>query len=182
MNIDPVTARYAEALFQLAAEAGRLERVAREVERLGRELASPAAAGLFDARVELAQRRARAEQLLVEADPLLANLVHLLFDKRRVEVLQGLAAAFHARMLGEQGAVEGVIESARPLSQGDVAELSVGLSPRFGKRLVLANKVVPELLVGVRVIAEGRMLDASGQGRLDALKKRMLEAALPAAS
>jgi F0F1-type ATP synthase delta subunit len=47
------------------------------------------------------------------------------------------------------------------------------------KKVALTNKVVPELVGGARVVAGNRMIDWSVQGRMDALRRRMLDARLP---
>jgi F-type H+-transporting ATPase subunit delta len=45
---------------------------------------------------------------------------------------------------------------------------------------VLTNRVVPELIGGARVVAGTRMFDGSVQGRLEALRRNLLQAPLPA--
>ncbi len=179
MSSDPVSARYAEALFRLAQRKGRLEAVARDVERLARELESPAAARLFDARLPLDQRRALLAPLVAGLDPLLANFAGLVFDKRRENVLRRLGVAFRSRILAEQGVLEGVVESARPLGAGELAELEVALGASFKKRLKLSTRTNPNLLAGVRVFAAGQLIDASAKGRLEALERRLMNAPLP---
>ena len=49
----------------------------------------------------------------------------------------------------------------------------------LGKKVALKNKIVPELVGGARVVAGNRMIDWSVQGRMDALRRRMLDARLP---
>jgi F-type H+-transporting ATPase subunit delta len=109
------------------------------------------------------------------------NLVGLLFDKGREEVLLGLGDAFHALELEAAGQVEGVVESARPLAKSEMDLVATQLGPQFGKQLLLTNKIVPDLVGGARVIAQNRMIDYSVQGRLDALRRRLMDAPLPAA-
>ena len=55
--LDPVTFRYAEALFGLAQKTDALTEVSADVRHLARELAAPAAAWFFDARVPIDDRR-----------------------------------------------------------------------------------------------------------------------------
>lgn len=180
--LDPVTIRYAEALFNVAKKKGVLEAVASDARRLSDELASSSvSAFFFDARVTAETRRAKLEPLIKGLHPLLRNFVSLLFDKRREGVLRGLGAAFHRRALAERGAAEGVVESARRLGAGEIAELGRALSARLGKQVTLENRIVPALVGGVRVIVESRMLDFSFAGRLEGLKKRLLDAPLPSA-
>ena len=178
--IDPVTTRYTEALFHLAQREGVLETVERDVARLASELAAPGVEAFFlDARLSIEARRAKILPLVTGMHQLMQNFVALLFDKRRESVLRQLGEAFRQRALEERGAVEGVAMSARPLGAGELSELAVALGGRLGKSVTLKNEIDPELLGGVRVVVQSRMLDNSIRGRLDGLKKRMEETPLP---
>jgi len=89
--LDPVTTRYAEALFDLAKKGGVLDTVRGDVERLSGELASRSvSAFFFDARVSMETRREKMQPLLSGMHRLTRDFVALLFDKRREEVLRGL--------------------------------------------------------------------------------------------
>ena len=181
--IDPVTNRYVEALFGLCVREGALADVERDVQRIAAELAVPGVGEFFfDARVSLEVRRAKLQPLLAGAHQLTQNFVNLLFDKRREDVLRNLGEAFHARLLRQRGEVEGTVESARPLGASELASLEAALGRRLGKVVRLKNEVRAGLIGGVRVIVDSRMLDGSLQGRLDGLRKRMVEAPLPSAA
>jgi len=178
--IDPVTSRYAEALFGLAKAKNALAAVRSDVARLASALApSGALAFVFDERLPLAARKQRVGEHLAGLAPLTQDFVNLVLDKRRVEVLRHLGAAFHRRDLQERGAAEGLVESARALDAAELAKLATALGPRLGKELVLSNRIVPELIGGVRVVVESKMIDASVAGRLEGMKKSLLAAALP---
>jgi F-type H+-transporting ATPase subunit delta len=180
VNLDPVTRRYADALFELASDNGVLDAVVTDVERLARDVERPEVSGrLFDARVSQEERRAALESLLGGAQPLLARFARLVFDKRRESVLRGLGLAFHRRALAERGAVEGFVESPRPLSSEDIERLQSSLATRLGREVLLENRVSSDLLAGLRVVVDNKMVDYSAQGRLDALRRRMLDASLP---
>lgn len=178
--IDPVTSRYTEALFRLARARGALEAVRADVEGLTAELAvGGSLAFVFDERLALAARRQRLASRMSTLHPLTQSFLGLVLDKRRVEVLRGLGAAFHRRDLEERGAAEGVVESARPLAASELDQLARALGPLLGKQLTLENRVRPDLVGGLRVVVESKMIDASLKGRLEGLKKRMLAAPLP---
>jgi F-type H+-transporting ATPase subunit delta len=178
--IDPVTSRYAEALFGLARARGLLAAVRADVLQVARLCAEGGAcAFVFDERLPLGARRARFAEHTAGLSPLVQDFLQLVFDKRRVEVLRNLRAAFHRRDLAERGAAEGVVESARPLAPDDLARLASALGPRLGKELVLENRLRPQLIGGLRVVVESRMLDASLAGRLEDLRKSLLAAPLP---
>jgi F-type H+-transporting ATPase subunit delta len=85
-------------------------------------------------------------------------------------------------VLASRGAVEGRVESARPLGSGELAELAVSLGSKLGKEVLLENVVVPTLVGGVRVFVAGKMIDYSVQGRLAGMRRKLMNARLPASS
>ncbi|MFN0007047.1 MAG: ATP synthase F1 subunit delta [Planctomycetota bacterium] len=183
MIVDPVTARYAGALYGLARRKSALDAVSKDVAALAAEVARPATRSvLFNPRVEREAKRQQLAPVLAGANVLTRNFVNLLLDKDRESVLKSLAAAWKRLSLDERGAVEGRVESARPLDPADVSRLAAKLSAQLGRTLTLENKVVPELLGGARVFAANRMIDWSVQGRLESLRRKLLEARLPSAS
>lgn len=181
MKVDAVTTRYAEALFGLARKKGVLDEVQADVARISQEISVKAVSEfLFNPMVVQEEKRQRLGTLISGFHELTRNLVNLLLDKRRENVLRDLASAFRRLVLTESGAVEGVVESARPLDEAGLQALASTLGARLGKQVLLESRTVPELLGGVRVIVNNRMIDYSVQGRLSDLRKRLLETQLPA--
>jgi len=175
--LDAVTLRYAEALWNQSERTGRLQRVRADVERLGSAL--PASA--LEPGLEREQRRKLVLAALGQADEYVTNLVNLLFDRRREEVLRQLAPAVRRLELASRNTVEGRVESARPLGADVLAALAARLETVLGKSVLLENRIVPELVGGTRVIVANRMIDYSVSGRLESLRRAMLDAPLGAA-
>ena len=170
MKIGLVTARYATALFELARDKGALAQVQSDVDRLARE---PGLSELFDARVGETDRRKRIDALASKSSPLVSNFLKLLADKRRLEVLRDLPDAFRRCALADRGAVEGFVESPRPLGQGELAELQVSVKAVLGKDVLLEQRTNPDLIAGVRVFVDNRLIDQSASGRLESLERRL---------
>lgn len=180
MIVDAVTARWAGALYGLAQKRGALAAVVADVERLGAEVARVEVRRvLLNPRIDPATRRGAIDPALRGAHALTQNFVGLAFDRGREEVLVGLAAAFRRRILDDAGEVEGIVETARPMDSNELQRVAADFGRALGKKLILKNRVVPEIVGGARVIAGNRMLDGSVAGRLDALRRRMNEVALP---
>jgi F-type H+-transporting ATPase subunit delta len=180
MKVDPVTARYVDALYGLATRQGLLSQIEGEVKKLATVLSQPGAAQvIFHPGRDSVTRRSYLDAALEGASDTFRNFVDLLFAKRRDEVLRDLGEAFRLRLLHEEGVVEGIVESARPLGSGELAELTVALGARLGKQVRLENKVNEGLIAGIRVIVDNKMVDSSVAGRFDDLKRRMMDAALP---
>lgn len=179
MIVDPVTQRWADALWALAVEKGALAPVLADVKRLGTLVEAPALRdALTNPRRDREERRKVVLGSLGSVHPLVLNTIQLAFDKNREEVLAHLARAFHKLELAAAGAVDGIVESARPLDAASMNHLATSLAVHYGKKLNLVNKIVPELVGGARVIAGNRMIDYSVQGRLDALRRKMMDAPL----
>ena len=183
MQTDAVTARYVEALYGLALRKGELDTVSDDVERLAASFDRPGVVQLvLHPAKDTATRRSYVEESLTGAGDLFRNFVDLLFDKHREEVLVGLGEAFRRRLLAASGVVEGVVTSARPLGSGELAELTVSLGGRLGKEVRLKNEIDPSLIAGIRVIVDSRMVDCSVVGRFEGLRRRLLDAPLPASA
>jgi F-type H+-transporting ATPase subunit delta len=175
--LDPVTLRYAQALWNVALKSGALERVRADVRALDGALK----AQVFDPAILRDKRRALALSAVSGLHPLLQNFTGLLFDKHREDVLRGLSRAFHRMELESRNAVEGIVESARPIGEDLLASIAARMGQLLGKEVVLKNRIVPELVGGTRVLVANRMLDASVAGRLESLRRTLLDAPLQSA-
>jgi len=182
VNVDPVTLRWAQALFNLAQSKGVLADVERDIARLGEELRSAAVQSyLFGGDVSATEKRTKLEGVTQSFHEFTRNFVSLLFDKRREEVLRHVADAFRALILREQNTVEGHVETVRPLGAEQLDALATALGKEMSKTVRLEERTNPDLVGGMRIFVGAKMIDYSVQGRLDGLRRRMLEARLPVA-
>lgn len=180
MILDPVTTRWADALFEIAKKADAVDEVQHDTQRLQREVSPPAvAAFLFGSGVAQADREAKVAPLLNELHPKTKNFVQLLFQKRRQEVLRHIGDAFKRKVYAETGKVEGVVETPRELSEDDVRALAESIGKRIDQTVILSQEIKPELVAGVRVVVGARLFDATVKGRLEALREKLLTAPLP---
>ena len=170
--VDPVSARWAGALFNLARRQGVLDEVGRDLARVAAELAVPRVRAFLLGKSS-AERDRKVAALLATFHPLTRNFVRLALDRGRGLVLLHAAEAFRRRALVEEGVVEGVVESARELDSAELSSLEAALGARIGARVRLSQRVREELLAGVRVFVGARMMDQSVQGRLEALRRRL---------
>lgn len=180
MILDPVTTRWAEALFEAAKKAGTLEQIQGDTARLSAEVASPkVAAFLFGSGVGQGERMEKMEILLKELHPTTQNFVRLLFERRRQEVLTDIGEAFKRKVYTETGRVEGRVETPRPLPDEDLRALEGAIGQRLGKTVVLTQETKPELIAGVRVIVGARLFDSTVKGRLVSMRAKLMSAPLP---
>jgi F-type H+-transporting ATPase subunit delta len=166
--------RYAKALFGLASEAGRVEPVREEFDRLVEAMeASPA---LRDVMVRplhpAAERRAalRAVASRLALSPLVVNFCSFLIDQRRTRDLEPIRD--HYVRLAEEaaGRTRGEVVSAAPLAPAQLDRLRAALSRRTGRAVDLSTRVDPALLGGVRARVGDLVFDGSLRTQLERLR------------
>ena len=173
-NTSDVGARYAQAMFDLAAEHGALDAVEADLKALeGARLANAdfkrlLASPVYDAQAKGAGLAAIAKTF--GAHPLTAKLLGLLARNGRAAALPAVAKRFAALAAARRGAVSAEVTTAAPLSTAQQKGLAAALRQALGKDPELAVKVDPSILGGLKVRVGSRLYDASLKTRLDQLK------------
>ena len=160
---------YAKALFDAAAEAGRLNEVQEEVRGLCTAfeeapqflamLASPALTPL--------------EKLEARLSPMVYNFMRILSDKGRTPLFSKIAGIFYDLCRKEAGILLVTAVSAVPLSIAQQQKLCEKLAAATGKRIQLENTVDKSLLGGILLRYEGAEVDGSVKERLSSLRRRL---------
>jgi F-type H+-transporting ATPase subunit delta len=176
-----VARRYARALRDLAGERRQLDRVAEELAQFERLLAAEAElrTALLRPWVKAGAKRAIAfavaERLGLSA--LTRNFLALVAQRRRLDLLPEIVAAYRALVDEAAGRIRAQVRSAVPLSDPERATLRERLSRKLGKTVFLDTEVDPALLGGFVAEVGSRVLDASLAGQLSALGQRITRAA-----
>ena len=174
MQSGTVARRYAVAVFQLASEAARVEKV-------GGDLVA-ARDALYESddvrRFYLSPvfQRADKERLLNQAfagklDDIAFHTVLLLARKRREALLPPIVEAYHDLALAASGKEPLEIVSARDLARCEIDEIVARLSRVSGKTYEVTERVDPSLLGGVRITTGEVSVDGSIAARLDRLAR-----------
>ena len=162
---------YAEAVFRLAKEQGKLAAWSDNLGTLAAIAADAAvAAAIGNPNLNAAQKAELLTSLLggtVDGD--LANTIRVLAANERLCVLPEIASFFEGLKAAEEGVKDAVIFSAFPLDDAQQQKLLSDLESRFKSKLRPAIKLDPELIGGVRVEVGDQVLDASVRGKLAAM-------------
>ncbi|WP_086736193.1 F0F1 ATP synthase subunit delta [Erythrobacter colymbi] len=169
--------RYASALFDLAAENGKVTAVEKDLETLGAALAESADLAALTTNPELA-RDAQGKAMAAVAkklklSPLTTNFLGVLAANRRLGKLPAIISAFKAIAAAQRGEVTATVTSAHPLSDDQLAALKTKLTAREGRTVMLTASVDPDLLGGLVVTIGSQRIDASIRTRLNSLAKAM---------
>lgn len=174
----PTTAarRYAEAAFELASRDGSHDTWARDLQVVAGVGADRRVADVLDnPSIPFPQREALVQNLLGSqvSRPAL-NLVRLLVDRGRSDLLPAIATEYGRLMNRHRGIVEAVVTSAAPLTTEETEALRTRIQAMAGSRIDLRTDVDPSLIGGLTVKVGGRLLDASVRGRLERLRDELV--------
>jgi F-type H+-transporting ATPase subunit delta len=178
VSAETVAQRYARAIFDLGVENGnlpalvddfrRLAEVCKHAPELDRVMSSPLV--LEEARVatmnELADR--------VGVSPLAKNALGVITRRRRVFALPAIATDLDRLSDEKSGVARVTVVSAERLPDSYRDRLVEELSSMTGKKVVLEQKLDPELLAGVVVRIGDRVIDGSARTRLAELRQQLL--------
>lgn len=174
-----IAARYAAALFDLAAEAKGLAALEKDIEALEEALAvSPALRLVLTspvvARAEAAAALAALAKKL-KLSKLTAHTLGLMAQNRRLFALPALLADLQTRLADERGEVTAEVTSAAALPAPQAKKLAQILANKAG-RVVKLKTAVDESLIGGMIVKLGStMIDTSIKSRLAALQNAMKE-------
>lgn len=174
-----VARRYASALISLAQERGQLDQVADDLSGLKRALeAEPGILKkLSDPRTNAAEKRAFVSEKLEKGrHELVKNLLGVLARRRRESLLPELFFALGEEIEKATGLVRVELETAVAPEPAFLAELTAKLGTATSRTVVLESRVRPEILGGLRLFVESKLIDASAASKLDRLKKLLLAA------
>lgn len=176
-----VARRYARALHSLASEAQRADVVADELAKFEQALLTEPElrAALLRPWVKATTKRAIVLEVAgrLGVSPLTRNFLALVAQRRRLDVLGEIIAAYRATLDEAAGRIRARVRSAAPLADAERATLRERLGRRLGKTVLLDTEVDPALLGGFVAEVGSRVLDVSVAGQLGALRERIIKGA-----
>lgn len=167
---------YARALFSLAKEANQPEvwlNILEELKQISENKEFVAILG--NPEVESSQIIAIIESLLKnkEISNELKNFLETVAENDRFSILGEIYTLFRQLYLEDQKRDDAIIESAYPMNSSDKEDLEKLLSQRFGKQITARVVVKPELLAGIKITINDKVIDGSVKGRLNELATQL---------
>jgi F-type H+-transporting ATPase subunit delta len=166
---------YAEAAFRLAREQNALPVWAETLRFLGVVVAEPKVATALD-NPNLSSGDKVSLLLSLAGDRLSRegrNFVRVLVDADRVALLPQIAVLFGALKDEAEGVARARIDSAFPVTDAQLADLTAALEKRFGKKIEATVAVDPSLIGGARITVGDTVIDGTVQARLAAMARQL---------
>jgi ATP synthase F1 delta subunit len=170
---------YAEALFDVGKEKGKLDSI-------GDELAQFADA--LDANRELrvfffspyfssAEKADGLKRAVSGADPEFVNFLELLIEKHRMAEVFRVRRHFEDLWKKENRRIDVTVTSATELDPAVVAKIGEEIERQTDQKVDLASQVDAEILGGIVLQVGNMVLDASIRNSLEKLRKSVAQAA-----
>jgi F-type H+-transporting ATPase subunit delta len=167
---------YAEALFELAVQGN----VTTETSE-GLETVVSALLQMPDYRALLASPAIAKEERLAALDTafrgkipdILLAILRMMISRGQISALNGMARDYEELARGYRGESMAVVKSAVPLKEAEAVTLRTRLEKKLGRQIMLQCVVDPDLIGGIRVEVDGRVIDGSIRNKLDEIKEVM---------
>jgi F-type H+-transporting ATPase subunit delta len=166
---------YAQALYDAAHEAGRVEQVNRDLGLFADAIAAnPGLADVLEnpQTAVLAKHRV-VVQLAGDAEKLVRNVLLLLLDKGRFEALGDVRRELEDIVAAEAAVVEVQVTSAVALPADAEQRLREKLETGLGRTVALVTTIDPEVIGGLVLRVGDRILDASVRARIRQLRRHL---------
>jgi F-type H+-transporting ATPase subunit delta len=177
---ESIAQRYSEALFGLAKDGNLVEPVTNELDRFVDMLARNSdLADFYNSPV--VDRDEKIKLLVSVLDgrlhELTLNFIVLLVRKRRENIVTIVARQMHQLLDRQAGRAVAAIATPLPLEHSQLQELAQRLGAVYDATVIPETKISPELLGGLVVQVGDRYVDASVSGKLEELRRHLLESA-----
>jgi F-type H+-transporting ATPase subunit delta len=174
----PTTAarRYAEAAFELAKRDDALDEWRDDLRNANALLGEEQVSRVVDnPALPFAERRRVIGQLLEGRTGKPArNLVNVLAERSRLELLPAIVAEYQRLLNRERGIATATVTSATDLTADERRALEERLREMTGADVELDVRIDEDLIGGLTVRVGDRLLDASVRGRLERLRDQLI--------
>lgn len=170
---------YAEALFEVAKERGKLDRIRDQLGELVQALEGDRDLQVFffSPYFSSAEKRDGLQRAISGAEPELINFCELLIDKHRMPVIFRLRAQFDELWAKENQLLEVTLTSAVELDPEVVKRVGGEIERQTGRKIELESAVDEGILGGLVLRVGNMVLDASLRNKLEKLRKQVAQVA-----
>jgi len=166
--------RYAQATFEIALEAGELERWQSDLEKIARIVIDrDLKAFLESPKVHFEEKSKLLSGQMKGVNPLILSLVLLLISRGRLDMLGEIADEYQRLWNSYRGIELAEVTTAVPLAREEEEKLARHLGRIVGKKIEIRSDVDPDVIGGFVARIGDRLLDGSIRSKLAMLKKEM---------
>lgn len=173
-----ISERYAQGLFELAKENGTVAEKKEQAELLLKVISADDDLNSFLRAVKVTKEQKKNVLDTVFAKSMdrdMCNFMKLLVDKGRINYLRGILEEFEKLANDQLGIEKAVVTSARPLKEEYLEKIREVLVKKYGKQMILENRIDPGLIAGIKVTVGNTVTDVTMKNKIDALRDLLLK-------
>jgi ATP synthase F1 delta subunit len=170
---------YAEALFEVAKEKGKLDAIRDELAQFVDALDGDHELQVFffSPYFSTAEKIAGLKRAVSDADRELINFLELLIEKGRMQEVFRIRRQLDELWKQENRRIDVTVTSAVELDPAVVEKVGEEIERQTGQKVELASRVDDKIIGGIVLQVGNMVLDASIRSRLDKLRKSVAQAA-----
>ncbi len=170
---------YAEALFDVAKQNGKLDPIREELGQFADAVEADRELQVFffSPYFSSAEKIEGARRAISGADPEFVNFLELLIEKGRANEVFRIRRQFEQFWKHENRRIDVTVTSAVELDPTAVTKIGEEIERQTGRKVELASDVDEGILGGIVLQVGNMVLDASIRNRLDKLRKSVAQAA-----
>lgn len=185
-SLNTIARPYAKAIFEQACTSRtlsnwsnvlRILQLAIEDKALANLLKNPAVTASDWVRLLMSLCEELASEAVRVVSDSLANLLALLAESKRLNVLAEIAKLFHLFRLKEEGIVEVEMSSPYPVSEEEKSRFQSLLEKRFGATIQMQSTIDPSLIGGAVLRSGDWVMDGSVKRKLTRLSESLSQQA-----
>jgi F-type H+-transporting ATPase subunit delta len=164
---------YAEALFEVARDKGKLDAIGADLVELADVVAADRDLQVFffSPHFTSAEKVDGLRRAVSGADRELVNFLELLIEKHRMPEIFRIRREFEQLWKRENKRIDVTVTSAVELDPAVVERVGEEIERQTGQKVELASRVDGEILGGIVLQVGNMVLDASIRSRLEKLRK-----------
>lgn len=121
------------------------------------------------------EKKALINEWFSSCDRDFVSLFCLLIDARRMNYAKEILRDFVSKCNKELGILEVYVTSAHELKENEKEKIVNAISQKYKQQVELYETVNNELLAGVKINIEGKVIDSTLRRRVDDMKKELLK-------
>ena len=170
---------YAEALFEVADEKGKLDEFHDQLGEVAEAIAEnrDLQVFLFSPYFSSNEKRDGIGRAISGAEPELVNFLELLAEKHRMPAIFRIRRRFDEMWAKEKRRLDVKLTSAVELPEQVVKQVGKKIEEQTGQTIELSNDVDENILGGIVLRVGNMVLDASVRNKLERLRKEVAKAA-----
>ena len=170
---------YAEALFEVAKEKGKLDSIGEQLAQFADAVSGSRdmQVFLFSPHFSSAEKSGGLRRAVSGAEPELVNFLELLIEKHRMPEAFRIRREFEELWKKERRRIDVTVTSAAELDPAVVERIGGEIERQTGQKVELASRVDEGILGGIVLQVGNKVLDASIRSRLEKLRKSVAQAA-----